>query len=232
MDDDTTSCRICRTFVLQIPGWTTYIPSYWLLRAAWDPGRQFFEGPLHFSCLAQWEHREVFQQEVAGILTGPGRALTFEGTEFTMNQPGYFYGELLHQDADCAIYRHTTTDRWLMLTAQAAWETLGPRELHALSREDPARVESGVDRVALPEGSGPDIEFATLPELLDLLGSRDRYPSLLESGSPGYRSWGYYPRKRILEYSIDIDLPLPASAVDFLRGYAHSYAPLSFDDLD
>ncbi|WP_063057840.1 hypothetical protein [Nocardia sienata] len=77
--DDTTSCRICREFALRIPGWTAYIPSYWLLRAAWDPDRRFFEGPLHFSCLEQWKHREAFQQELAGILTGRGRALTLRG---------------------------------------------------------------------------------------------------------------------------------------------------------
>ncbi|MEU1954095.1 hypothetical protein [Nocardia rhamnosiphila] len=230
--DDTTSCRICREFVLQVPGWTAYIHSYWLLRAGWDPDHQFFEGPLHFSCLEQWELREAFQQEMAGILTGRGRTLTFEGAEFTMNQPGLYFGELLHQDADCAIYRNTARDSWLVLTAQASWETLGPRELRALGRGDPVRLEGGVDRVALPEDPGPDIESATLPELLDLFGSRDRYPGMLEHGSPDYRFWGYYPRKRILEYSVEIDLPLPASAVEFLREYAHTYMPLSFDDLD
>ena len=230
-DDDTTSCRICRELVLQIPGWTVYIPSYWLLRAGWDADREFFEGPLHLSCLEQWEHREAFQRETAGILTGRGCTLTFAGTDFTMNQPGFCFSELLYQDADCAIYRNTATDRWLVLTAQS-WETLGPRELRAIGHGDPVRLDGGVDRVALPEDPGPGIGSATLPELLDLFGSRDRYPGLLENGSPDYQFWDYYPRKRILQYSVEIALTLPASAVEFLGEYAHTYAPLSFDGLD
>ncbi len=27
-----------------------------------------------------------------------------------MNQPGYYFGELLHQDPDCAIHRNTARD--------------------------------------------------------------------------------------------------------------------------
>ncbi|MET9659918.1 hypothetical protein [Streptomyces sp. NPDC006510] len=234
MDDDITSCRICGEFVLQIPGWTGIVHSYWLLRAIWDRRYEFFHGSLHFSCLEQWEHREPFQQELAGILTGWGRPLTVEveGTQHTLQQPGLYYSEQLHQDADCAIYRNTATDSWLVLTAQASWITLGPQELRALGQGDPARVEEGVDRVALPADLGPDIESATLPELLDLLGSRERYPGMLENGSPDYQFWGYYPKKRILEYSVDINLALPASAVEFFAEYAHSYEPISFDDLE
>jgi hypothetical protein len=234
MDDDTTSCRLCGEFVLQIPGATGIVHSYWLLRATWNPSHQFFHGPLHFSCLEQWKHREPFRQELAGVLTGRGRTITLEaeGTEHTLEQPGLYYSEQLHQDADCAIYRNTATDRWLVLTAHASWVTFGPQQLRALGQGDPARVEEDVDRVALREEPGPDIESATLPELLDLLGIRERYPGMLENGSPDYQFWGYYPRKRVLEYSVDIDLTLPASAVEFLTEYAHAYEPLSFDDFE
>ncbi len=220
--------------MLQIPGATAIVHSYWLLRATWDPNQQFFHGPLHFSCLEQWEHRETFRQELAGILTGRGRPITVEaeGTEHTLEQPGLYYSEWLHQDADCAIYRNTSMDDWLVLTAQASWVTFGPQQLRALGQGDPARVAEGGDRVALPADPGPDIESATLPELLDLFGSRERYPGVLENGSPDYQFWGYYPRKRVLEYSVDIDLPLPVSAVEFLAAYAHAYEPLSFDDLE
>jgi hypothetical protein len=232
MDDDITSCRICGEFVLQIRGWTGIVHSYWLLRATWDPSHEFFHGSLHFSCLERWEHRELFRQELAEILTGRGRPLTVEveGTQHTLQQPGLYYSEQLHRNADCAIYRNSAMDDWLVLTAQASWVTFGPEQLRALGQGDPARVAEGGERVALPEDLGPDIESATLPELLDLLGSRGRYPGMLENGSPDYQFWSYYLRKRVLEYSVDIDLPLPASAVEFLAEYAHAYEPLSFDD--
>ncbi|WP_151772377.1 hypothetical protein [Streptomyces abyssomicinicus] len=233
-DDDITSCRLCGEFVLQIPGATGIVHSYWLLRATWNPDHQFFHGPLHFSCLAQWKHREPFRKELAGILTGRGRTLTLEveGIEHTLEQPGFSYSERLHQDADCAIYRNTATDRWLVLTAQASWITLGPQQVRALGQGAPARVEGGVDRVALLEDPGPNIQSATLPELLDLLGSRERYPGVLENGSPDYQFWEYHPRKRVLEYSVKIDLPLPVSAVEFFTEYAHSYEPISFENLE
>ncbi|MDT0347641.1 hypothetical protein [Streptomyces litchfieldiae] len=230
MDDNVTKCRICGEFVLQIPGWTTFIPSYWLLRATWDPDHQFLAGALHFSCLKQWKHRDAFLREATDILIGRGRTITVEaeGTEHVLEQPGVFFSERIFRDAECAIYRNTSTDRWLVLSEDGPWIVLDRQQLSFLGRGRPARAEEGGERVALPDDPGPAIETATLPELLVFLGSRSRYPAL-EHGAPDYQRWRFVPRKRVLEYSVGIDLSLPASATEFLAGYSHDYEAFSFD---
>ncbi|MFD5321109.1 hypothetical protein [Streptomyces sp. NPDC127098] len=232
MDDDVTSCRICGKFVLQVPGWTTYVQSYWLLRADWSAESGFFHGALHFSCLPGWEHEEAFRRELVEILIGRGRPITVEAEdgEHVLEQPGLYYSELVHQDGEWSIHRNTSTDRWLVLSRRGPWYFLDARQLGALAQGLPARADEGGERVRLPEGLDADAESATLAELLEALAIPDRYPGLLEHGSPDYRVWGYFPKKRGLEYSVAVDLPLPRSAAEFLAGYAREYEPIRFDE--
>ncbi|MGK5530574.1 hypothetical protein [Streptomyces sp. URMC 129] len=234
MGDNSASCRICGQFVLQVPGWTSVIPSYWSMRATWRPGHEFFHGPLHFSCLTGWEHREPFREELTQILTGRGREVTVEagGAEHTVTQPGLYFSELLYANDDCSIHRNTSYDEWLVLTARGPWFTLGPKHLKALGEGRPARDGGGGERVVLPADPDPGIETAALPDLLDSLGVRSRYPGAVELGEAVFEFWGYYPKKRVLEYGVIADLPLPDTAVDFLAEYARHYEPTSFEELE
>ncbi|GAB2914906.1 hypothetical protein [Streptomyces mayteni] len=234
MEEGVTSCRICGRFVLQIPGWTTYVQSYWLLRAAWRTEPRFFHGALHFSCLGEWEHKASFGEELADILTGRGRSITVEaeGAQHTLEQPGLYYSELIHRDQDCVIYRNTSTDRWLVLDRRGPWFFLDAEQLRALAQELPARAEGDGERVRIPEERDAVGEAEALPELLDSLGVLDRYPGLLEHGAPDYQFWGYHPKKRVLEFSVAVNLPLPVSATKFLAGYARDYEPLDFGEAE
>jgi hypothetical protein len=232
MEDSYTACRICGEFVLQVPGWTILVHSYRLLRATWEPEHRFFHGALHMACLPDWPHREAFSRELETVFTGTGRMIAVPGEsgEVEIEQPGLHFAEEVFRDGTCAVHRNTATDRWLVTTAEGPWYVLDPEQLAALGRGRPARADEGGERVRLPADPGPWIETSTLPGLLDRLGIAHRYPGLLENGAPEYAFWDWYPKKLVLEYSVAVDLPLPAAATEFLARYAHSYQPLSFDE--
>ncbi|WP_147472820.1 hypothetical protein [Streptomyces triticirhizae] len=234
MTDELNSCRICGEFVLQIPGWSYYVPSYTLLRAEWRSDAPFFEGALHFSCLSGWEHREAFLAEIRTIMTGYGKSLMFEagGETHTPHQPGFHFGDPIYRGEGCEIFRHTATDSWLVLTRRGPWFRLEREQLATLAEHGTARAAGGGERTELPEGpalAAEEVSGMGLAELLDLLGSADRYPGLSE-GAPEYTVWSFHERKRVLEYSVAVDLPLPAPARTFLASYAREYQPIVLDD--
>ncbi|SOD61424.1 hypothetical protein SAMN06297387_103161 [Streptomyces zhaozhouensis] len=232
MADDFTSCQICGAFVLQVPGWTALVESYTLLRATWRPGASFFQGALHLSCLTDWEHRDAFLAEFRTIMTGYGRSLTVEagGTPHTVRQPGYHYGERVLEGESCDIFRHTGSDRWLVLTEEGPWYTLGPEQLAALAEGRPAWFAGGGERVRLPaDVPGEEVPAMDLAGLLGALGSAERYPGLWEA-APDYEVWRYGARKRVLEYSVSVRLPLPREATEFLSDYARAYEPIVLED--
>ncbi|GAA3862478.1 hypothetical protein [Streptomyces sedi] len=226
------SCQICGDFTLQIDGWSDLIPNYTLLHAEWQEDETFFDGMLHFSCLSGWEHRDAFLTEFRQIETGYGRVLSFEieGTIHQVKQPGFHYNQQIHQGRDCDIFRHTSTDTWLVLTHQGPWYRLGAAQLDALANGRAARFPGGGHRTKLPPGiSNAEVARMDLPELLERLGTTEHYPGL-QDGSPEYEVWNYDDTHRILEYSVAVDLPLPEEAVEFLADYARTYEPIVYED--
>ncbi|MEV6317395.1 hypothetical protein [Streptomyces sp. NPDC051776] len=233
MSRELTSCLFCGQFVLQIPGWTSSIPSYRLMRAAWEPQHRFVEGSLHFSCLRRSDVRHEFRSEFHSIATGHGREITFEsaGQEHTLEQPGLGYTKSLFTGTQCEIYRSEVTDSWLVLEQAGPWFLLDANQLKEIGEGRPARSGGDVERIALPKDPGPELASASLSELLEYLRLDAVHKGLEDEAEAEYEFWDYYAPKRILEYSLETSLPLPREAVEFLKDYLHRYEPINFDEL-
>ncbi len=203
-----------------------------MMRATWLQDGTFFAGSTHFSCLRASPQRHAFHQEFAAIATGYGQQLSVpaEGGEQRFEQPGMHYGQLLFRGSESAVYRNTATDRWLVLEDSGPWHLLVPEQLAALGEGRPARADTDVERVVLPEGAASGEAAARLDTLLSALGIADRYPGLMRGGDPDYEFWEFHVPKRVLEFSLLVDLPLPAEATVFLAEYAHSYEPISWSE--
>lgn len=226
------SCFFCGRYVLQVPGWTTQVMAYRMLRSPWDADQPFLgDGVFHFSCLRAFEHRAQFRADARTMLTSGDHDIqvTVDGAPVTSRRPGMGFTEPVFSGESGELFRHVNTDSWVFLEKEGPWHFFEARDVLALTEKGSVRMDGGAERALLPRRPGGDVEQWSFAALLDFLGVRDLYQEVLDRLDPEYTFFGYseLAPKFLLEYSVECTQPLPGDLVGFLASYA--YRPRSLD---
>jgi len=224
-------CLFCGRYVLQVPGWTSRVEGYQMLRSPWEGQEAFLVGPFHFACLRASPHRERLRADLLLLLTHADHDIdvAVDGRTVTHRRPGMAFTETVFSGREGQFFRHVNTDSWVFVEREGPWHFLGPDDLRSLAEKGTLRLDSGGERALLPRRPESPVQDWSLPALLDFLAVRDLYSTVLDDLSPEYEFWSYgeLAPKFLLEYSVTCDLRLPAEFVRFCADYA--YRPRHLD---
>ncbi|MEW2522478.1 hypothetical protein [Actinacidiphila alni] len=228
------ACLFCGRYVLQVPGWTTLLKSYRMLRASWVPDEAFLEGAFHHSCLRVSPHRHAFREDALLMLTRGDHDIEAEidGKVLRHRRPGMAFTEPVYSGPSGDLFRHVNTDDWVFVEKSGPWHFLSAAEVRTLTADGVLRksVETGPTR--LPRDPGESVGDWSLPTLLDFLEVRDLYQEVLDRLDPEYTFYEYsaLPPKFFLDYSVECVQPLPVDLVEFLGGYTYRSRSLDWEE--
>jgi hypothetical protein len=225
-------CLFCGRYVLQVPGWTTQVMAYRMLRSPWDADNAFMgDGSFHFSCLRTFAHRAEFRADALLMLTSGDHDIDVAvgGEVVTSRRPGMAFTEQVFSGEAGDLFRHVNSDSWVFLEKEGPWHFLEAKDLLELAEKDTLRMSSGGERALLPRRAEGHIEQWSFTTLLDFLQVRDLYQGVLDRLGPEYTflNYGELAPKFLLEYTVKCTQPLPEELVRFIATY--TYRPRSLD---
>ncbi|MFF7194220.1 hypothetical protein ACIOC1_06035 [Streptomyces sp. NPDC088197] len=230
------ACQFCGRYVLQVPGWTTFVKSYRMLLAPWDPQEVFLEGSFHHSCLRTSPYRREFRADALRQLTQGDHdvEVEFEGRTRQQRRPGMAFTEQVFFGASGELFRHANVDSWVFVEKDGPWHFLSADDVRTLAAGSPLRKSSEAGTTRLPSDPGESVAEWTLPELLDFLEVRDLYQEVLDRLEPEYTFWEFnaIAPKYFLDYSVDCVQPLPAELAAFCATYTYRARSLDWEDGD
>lgn len=225
-------CFICGRYVLQVPGWTTRVMAYRMLRSPWEADSSFLDdGALHFSCLRTFAHRDQFRADVVEMLTSGDHDIEISsgGRTLIVRRPGMAYTEQVFSGRSGGLFRHVNADSWVFVERAGPWHFLEAQDVTELARKGALRSSSGGERALLPARPGGPVNDWSFTELLDFLRVRDLYQGVLDRLGPEYTFLDYaeLAPRFLLEYMVECIQPLPEELAGFLATY--TYRPRALD---
>lgn len=213
-------CVVCGKAALDVSGWDGGFPSYREFRAVWDPPH-VFQDMVHFSCLADWKHRDDMLTELVDLATAAVLEFDVEvnGRRYHLSREGLGYTDRRLETDEVLVLRHQSEPDWLIVDRAGAWQFISGKPLLGLVRGEPVFAQGGRGRYGLTLSPAPRHEavFAwVLGDLLQHLDIDDRYPGLAASDANLHIDT-YNAETGWLEYRIDHRLALHPVALDYFR---------------
>lgn len=216
-------CVVCGRTALDLSGWDGGFPSYREFRALWDPPR-VFQSMVHFSCLRDWEHRDLLIDELVDLATDSVLEFDVEinGERHSVKRDGLGYAVRRFTSGDLLVLQHYAAGRWLLIDRTRGWQFIERDSLLRLVHGERVCESGGYGRYGItvvPRVGDDAVAAWKLEDLLRHLGIGDRYPLLAEGGAE-LRVEGYDPSTGLLQYTVEHPLLIhPAALAYFRREY-------------
>jgi hypothetical protein len=213
-------CVVCGRVALDLSGWDGGFPAYREFRALWDLP-QVFQSMVHFSCLRDWEHRELLINELVDLATDAVLEfdVEFGGKRYPVKRNGLGYTVRRFEAGDLLVLQHQAAGRWLIIDRTSGWQFVERDSLLRLVRGEQVYTTGGRGRYGIPVVPRvPDNSVTTwmLGDLLRHLGISAQYGGLADSGA-NLLVESYNPSSGWMHYAVEYPLPIHPAALAYFR---------------